>query len=291
MSQGTIMERVLTWMNASRNCKSQTKTQVMAQSPVGLIPQRAIKASSQTPQEKEVTKHLKQIEVSVELQLEEELDPTTEFLSLRSTRPNLDRRQINLTPIKDKTSKKSSLQSKELEKVDPKLRPRSPICKTVPQPPSISSPTAWEEVRFKSLRRVLNPLDLCRMSTGEMWTWWTTSSKCKSSIRRISRSSAMQLVKRHQSRGLTKTLDQFTSTIIVEEFKFHKVWWSTIMATWLRHQMNLICLLSKYPLIRILFRTTWCLLTRTLQWARVSLQSQSKEMLWILRTLISLNHQ
>jgi hypothetical protein len=142
----------------------------MAQSPVGLIPQRAIKASSQTPQEKEVTKHLKQIEVSVELQLEGELDPTTEFLSLRSTRPNLDRRQINLTPIKDKTSKKSSLQSKELEKVDPKLRPRSPICKTVLQPPSISSPTAWEEARFKSLRRVLNQLDLCRMSTEEMWT-------------------------------------------------------------------------------------------------------------------------
>ena len=91
----------------------------------------------------------------------------------------------------------------------------------------------------------------------------------------------MLLVKRHQSRGLTKTLDQFTSTTIVVEFKFHKVWWSTIMATWLRPQMNLTCLLSKYQQIKILFRTTWCLLIRTLQWARVSLQSQSKKMLWI----------
>ena len=65
-------------MNASRNYKSQTKTLVTAQSPVELTPQRAIKVSSQMPQEKEVTKHLKLTEVSVELQLAGELDQMTE---------------------------------------------------------------------------------------------------------------------------------------------------------------------------------------------------------------------
>ena len=55
-SLAIIMERVHTWMNVSKNFKSQTRMLAMDQLQAELIHQRAIKASSQMPQEKVPTK-------------------------------------------------------------------------------------------------------------------------------------------------------------------------------------------------------------------------------------------